>query len=241
MARFKADEAKNYGGQGGGGFFSIQNDKEVKQVRFMYETLDDIEGMSVHKIKLRNQDGDEKDRYVNCLREYNQPVDDCPFCREHINTQARLFIPVYNVEEDTVQIWDRGKTMFQKMTSFCSRYSKEGTHIVNNLCEIERNGKPKDKKTSYEIYYVDRDDTELDDLPDAPKILGGFVLDKSADDMEYYLENKEFPPTEDDEEEDDTPVRRRESRSSQRSERSDRPESRSRRRTPASSRNEDVY
>ena len=229
MAVFKSGEEKNYGGQGGGGFFSINNDKEVKQVRFLYNTVDDIEGMSVHKVEVNG-----KERYVNCLREYNQPVDDCPFCREHKPVQARLFVPVYNVDEDAVQIWDRGKTMFQKMTSFCSRYSNEKTHIVNNLCEVERNGKPKDKKTTYEIYYVDRDDTELEDLPDAPKILGGFVLDKTADDMEYYLENNEFPPTEEDGEEEEAPIRRRESRTASRD---------TGRRTPARSgrRNEDTF
>ena len=29
MARFNAQEADNYGGQGGGGFFSLKNDKDV--------------------------------------------------------------------------------------------------------------------------------------------------------------------------------------------------------------------
>lgn len=224
MARFRADEVDNYGGQGGGGFFSIANDKEVKQVRFMYETTDDIEGMSVHRVKIND-----KDRYVNCLREYNQPVDDCPFCREHMNTQARLFIPVYNIEEDVTQIWDRGKTMFQTLTSQCKRYSNEKTHIVNNIFEVERNGKPKDKQTTYQLYQIDKDDTELSDLPEAPKILGGFVLDKTADDMEYYLENGEFPPTEDDEK-DEPPVRRRDAREERPSSRRD-----SGRRTPARS------
>jgi len=231
MARFRADEVENYGGQGGGGFFGIANDKEVKRVRFMYNTVDDIEGMSVHRVKV----GD-KERYVNCLRKYNQPVDDCPFCREHMTPQARLFVPVYNIEEDASQIWDRGKTMFQKVTSQCSRYSNKDTDIVNNIFEIERNGKPKDKKTQYEIYWVEKDDTTMEDLPEAPKILGGFVLDKSADDMEYYLENGEFPPTEDDAEDDEPPVRRRD--------RDSRPASRDTgRRTPARSsrRNEENF
>ena len=222
MARFKADQADNYGGQGGGGFFSIQNDKEVKQVRFMYDTVEDIEGMSVHKIKI----GD-KERYVNCLREYNEPVDNCPFCREKMPVQARLFIPVYNIEEDAVQIWDRGKTMFQKMTSLCSRYATKN-NLVNNIFEVERNGKPKDQKTTYELYQVDKDDTEIADLGDLPQILGGVVMDKSYDDMEYYLEEGEFPPTEDD---NDAGVKRRESRSNSR----DR-ERESTRRTPANSR-----
>lgn len=229
MARFGASDYENYGGQGGGGFFSIQNDMEVKRVRFMYETVDDIEGMSVHKVKVVGKNGQEKDRYVNCLREYNQPIDDCPFCRARKATQARLFIPVYNIDEDAVQIWDRGKTMFQTLMSACKRYSNEKAHICNNIFEIERHGKPKDTSTTYGIFQVEKDDTELEDLPEMPKILGGIVLDKSADDMEYYLENEEFPPTDDEEEE--APVRRRDSRSGSRESSERRPE----RRTPARS------
>lgn len=233
MARFRADEVDNYGGQGGGGFFSIANDKEVKRVRFMYDTVDDIQGDSVHKIKIG-----EKDRYVNCLRSYKDPLDVCPFCREHMTPQARLFIPVYNIDEDAVQIWDRGKTMFQKLVSQCTRYSNKDTHIVNNIFEVERNGKPKDQKTTYELYQVDKDDTELSDLPELPKIIGGLVLDKTADDMEYFLEEGEFPPTED--EQDEAPIRRRDSGRTERSSSRD-----TGRRTPASNnrsrRNEDTF
>ena len=232
MARFNASDYEKYGGQGGGGFFGIANDGDIKQVRFMYETTDDIIGMSVHRVEVNG-----KERYVNCLRAYNDPMDNCPFCRERMTPQARLFIPVYNIEEDVAQIWDRGKTMFQSLMSQCKRCSNEKHHIVNTIFEIERNGKPKDPKTTYGLFPVDKDETELADLPDAPKILGGFVLDKTAEEMDYYLENKEFPPTEDEEQSDEPPVRRRESR--------DREEPRrdNRRRTPARSgrRNEDEY
>lgn len=230
MARFRADEADNYGGQGGGGFFSIPDDKGVKQVRIMYNKIDDVEGMSVHKVKI----GD-KDRYVNCLRNYNDPVDVCPFCADGKKVQARLFIPVYNIEEDAVQIWDRGKNMFQKITSLCNRYANKD-NLVNNIFEVERNGKPKDMKTTYEFYSIDVDDTELDDLPEVPKVLGGLVLDKTAEDMEYFLDEGEFPPTEDDDtEEEEEPVRRRDARgSASKSERRSGREAE--RRTPASTR-----
>lgn len=213
MARFNANDADKYGGQGGGGFFSIDKDKGVKQVRFLYETVDDITGMSVHKIKLKNKDGDVKDRYVNCLREYSDPMDKCPFCQEKKPTQARLLIPVYCIDDDEVQIWDRGKTMFQKLISVCERATRNGSSIVNHIFEVERNGKPKDKKTTYEIYDVDEDDTQLSDF-ELPEIFGrkGLVLDKTAEEMEYFLDTDEFPPVDDeDEEEDEKPVRRRES------------------------------
>ena len=122
--------------------------------------------------------------------------------------------------------------MFQKMTSLCSRYATKG-NLVNNVFEVERNGKPKDQKTTYEIYQIDTDDTELEDLPELPQILGGLVLDKTAEDMEYYLEEGQFPPTEDEEE---APVRRRSSQPERRD---------TGRRTPAttgrSRRNEDTF
>lgn len=200
MARFNASESANYGGQGGGGFFSISENKGVKRVRFLYNNENDIEGFSVHEVEI----GDKK-RYVNCLRTYRDPVDMCPFCREKIKTQVKLLIPVYNVDEDQVQVWDRGKKMFEKMSSLCSRYANKD-NLVQHIFEIERNGKPKDTSTTYEIYEVEKDDTQLEDFEDdMPKLLGGLVLEKSADDMEYYLEEKEFPPEDD---EDERPRRR---------------------------------
>lgn len=196
MARFNASESANYGGQGGGGFFSISEHKGVKRVRFLYNNENDIEGFSVHEVEI----GDKK-RYVNCLRTYRDPVDNCPFCREKIKTQVKLLIPVYNIDEDQVQVWDRGKKMFEKMSSLCSRYANKD-NLVQHIFEVERNGKPKDTNTTYEIYEVEKDDTQLEDFEDdMPKLLGGLVLDKSADDMEYYLEEKEFPPEDDEEEE----------------------------------------
>ena len=78
--------------------------------------------------------------------------------------------------------------------------------MVAHVFEIERNGKPGDQTTSYEIYSVDSDDTRMEDLPEVPELIGGLILDKSVDDMNYYLESGEFPP-----EDGDEPVRRRES------------------------------
>ena len=206
MARFNAAEAENYGGSGGAGFFQLKNDKETARVRFLYNTVEDIQGESVHEVAVND-----KKRYVSCLRNYRDPMDACPFCREKMFTQAKLFIPVYNIKEDKVQIWERGKTFFSKMTSVCSR--AENPSIVAHIFEVERNGKPHDQKTSYEIYDIEKDDTILEDF-EAPNIVGpkGFVLEKTDDD-----------------EEDEVPVRRRGSREDRSSER------RTGRRTPADS------
>lgn len=219
MARFKYDEVDHYGGQGGAGYFSLKNDKDVARVRFMYNGIDDVEGYAVHQVEV-----DGKKRYVNCLREYNEPISKCPFCEAKQFQQAKLFIPLYNIDEDKVQIWERGKKFFSKISSICARYPD----LVSHEFEIERNGKKGETTTTYEIYEVKHDDTTLDDLPELPKIIGGLVLDKSAEDMAFYLDNEYFPP-----EGDDEPVRRR---SGRRDEEEDVPfeeDRRATRRTPA--------
>ena len=146
-------------------------------------------------------------------------------------TQVKLFIPLYNIDEDQVQTWDRGKKMFEKMSSLCSRYASKD-NLVQHVFEIERHGKPKDTATTYEIYEVEKDDTQLEDFEDMPKILGGLVLDKTAEDMEYYLEEGQFPPTD---EEDEKPRRRGSSRRQEEDseEEEERPARRSERRTPS--------
>lgn len=222
MGRVRYDEVDKYGGQGGAGFFSLKDDGDTARVRFMYDGVDSIEAFAVHQIE--GEDG--RKRYVNCLRDYRDPIDKCPFCRERKQTQVKLFIPVYNVDEDKVQIWERGKKFVQKMVSICSRYSNSDTPLCSHTFDIERSGKKGDTSTTYEIYPADKDNTTLEDLPEVPNPLGGLVLDKSAEDMDAFLETGYFPPEDD---EDETPVRRRESR-----EREEAP----RRRTP---RGRDVY
>lgn len=224
MARFNTETADKYGGQGGAGYFSLKNDKDVARVRFMYNSIDDVEGYAVHEVTI-----DEKKRYVNCLREYNQPKDVCPFCREGKFTTAKLFIPIYNVDEDKVQVWERGKKFISKISSICARYP----NVVSHIFEIERNGKKGETTTTYEIYEVDKDDTTLEDLPEANDPLGTIVLDKSADDMDFYLENGYFPPTGE-----EAPVRRR---SRQEDEPPFKEDRRGSRRTPATSSRRDGF
>ena len=215
MGRFSINDVEHYGGKGGAGYFSLKNDRDTARVRFMYNNIDDVEGYAVHEVMV----GDKK-RYVSCLRSYDEPLDKCPFCRERKPQTVKLFVPLYNIDQDKVQVWERGKKFFQKMSSICSRYD----NLVSHTFDIERNGKAGSQTTTYEIYPVGEDNTTLEDLPELPVILGGLVLDKSADDMEYYLENGSFPP-----EDGDEPVRRRDS------------EPPIARRTPASSGRREVF
>ena len=186
MARFRMEDAENYGGTGGAGFFSLKNDRDTARVRFLYDSIDDVEGYAVHEVEING-----KKRNVNCLRSYDEPVDACPFCREHKPQRAKVFIPIYNVDEDQNQIWERGKKMFSTLTSVFSRC--DDAPIVSQEFEIERNGKPHDTNTTYGIYRTKTpaDDMTLEDFEEVN--LSNVVLDKSAEDMEYYLEHGKFP------------------------------------------------
>ena len=183
MARFNFHEVDNFGVQGGGGFFSLKNDKDVATVRFMYNTIDDVEGFAVHEIEVNG-----KKRYVNCLREYNQPVDDCPLCAAKQRVIVKVFVHIYDEETQEIKIWDRGKTFFSKISSLCARYNP----LVSTPFEIERNGKKGDTSTTYETYALPTDDVTLEDLPEVPELLGTLILDKTYEELEFYLDNGYF-------------------------------------------------
>lgn len=187
MARFSYSDADNYGGNGGGGFFSLPNDGDVARVRFLYNKLEDIEGYSVHEVEI-----DGKRRYVSCLREYNQPIDDCPLCKKGMFCNAKLFMPIYDVDSGQTKVWERGKKFFGKMAGLCSRYaSKED--LVNHIFEVERHGKKGDTQTTYEIFDCGKDETAIEDLPEAQNPLGTIILDKSKEELQYFLDYGEFP------------------------------------------------
>lgn len=200
MAGFNVSQADNYGGQGGGGFFSLRNDKDVAKVRILYRDIDDVIGYSVHEVELGG-----KKRYVNCLREYGDPIDACPFCQAGKFTQVKYFVPIYtesirsNGIENKVgalQTWERGKKFGSKLSSICSRYP----NVVSHTFEIERNGKAGDQQTTYEVYETGETPEVTLEQFDVPSALGTIILDKTADDMETFLQTGDFGG--------DTPVRR---------------------------------
>lgn len=199
MAKFSVNDAENYGGNGGSNFFSLKNDKDVATVRFMYNTIEDVEGYAVHEVEV-----DGKKRYVNCLRSYNEPVDKCPLCAARYKVLAKLFVMLYDVDAEEVKVWDRGKTFFSKLSSLCARYNP----LVSTPFEIERNGKKGDTKTTYETYALDTDETKLEDLPEIPELLGTLILDKTAEELNYFLDNGVFPGSNEHEQEEQLARRR---------------------------------
>lgn len=182
--RFNFNDADNYGQQNAGSFFQLKDDKDTARVRFLYDTIDDVEGYVVHQIEV----GDRK-RYVGCLRSYNEPIEKCPLCAKYKQI-PKLFLKLYNEDTQEVQIWERGKSFFQRISSLAARYNP----LCDEIVEVERNGKKGDMKTTYEFYPTDNSEFNMNDL-EITDPLGTIILDKTADEMNEYLQTGGFSDT----------------------------------------------
>ena len=191
MAGFSFEQAEQVSNtRGGGGFFSLKEDKEVAKVRFLFTDAEEVQNKyarSVHEVEV-----DGKKRWVDCLRGYGDSVDSCPFCKAGRYVNFKYFLPVFNITANTTQVWERGKKFGGKLSSICSRY----TPVVNHIFEIERNGKPRDQSTTYEVYETDyTEGVSLDDF-DFQNPVGTVVMLKTAEELQYYLDHKHFQGSE---------------------------------------------
>lgn len=187
MPRITHEQAENYQSSLNGEWFSLKNDKDVARVQFMIDGIEDLDVFACHRVKV----GD-KERYVDCVRTYDEPIDNCPLCAAGFPVKPVRFVIMYQHDDGKVKIWERGKNFIAKLQSLCNRY----TPLSEYVFEIERNGKAGSKDTRYEIYPMDR--VEPVDLAEVekPELLGGLILDKTAEEMEIFLETGTFPSDE---------------------------------------------
>ena len=181
-------------------YLSLKKDKETAKIRLLYNGVNDIEGIVTHRVKV-----DKWDLPVNCLLEQGSPIDDCPFCRERYPKQARIYIPVFDENDYAFKFWDRPNSFYSQLSGIVSR----NPNTVSQVFEIERNGEEGSKRPSYAFYPVGQPDgTTIDDILEdcgyekMPDPVGTKILDKTADEMEYYIRNGSFPS------EGETPARR---------------------------------
>lgn len=185
------DDVDNYRSGGDFNFLQLKDHGDVAKVRFYIESMDDLKFYVVHQIEVNG-----KTRYVNCLRTYDQPIDDCPLCREalqnkDLKTTVKMFLPVLDMDDGQVKLFERGRTFKDELSGHIRRNSP----LVNYPCEIERNGAKGDTNTTYKVFPLaqEKDNTMIKDLPEFDDLLGGYVLDMSYEDMQNFLETGKVP------------------------------------------------
>lgn len=186
MARFNVEDSKHYG-EDNGSFFSLANDGDSAIVRFVYGNAGEFSGNSVHEVTINGSK-----RYVDCLRSYSDPLDNCPFCKASIKLVAKYFIKLFNEDADESQCWDRSRKFGDRVSGILAEHQ----NILACRFKITRDGVANDPNTKYEIEYVDEDETTFEDIPEPVEVEGKVILIKTAEEMLYYIENGIFPSTE---------------------------------------------
>lgn len=120
-----------------GGLFQLRNDGEYADVIFLYQDVTDVLVAETHYIKSADYNG-----YVHCLGR------GCPACAKNIRTQTKLFVPMYNIQQNEIQFWDR--TMYfeqQLMSDVFQKFSNPSEYVFR----ITRHGVARDVNTHYSI------------------------------------------------------------------------------------------
>ena len=198
-------ENQNQGGGSGSdvGFFTLRNDNDEAVVRFMCDSTDDFEILTVHDVQIGS-----KYRKVNCIRDPREPLDNCPLCKSGARINNRFFIKMIQYDKTTdpasgavkivpkAMIWERSTAYAKTLKSYLDNYGP----LSDVICKVIRHGKAGDMQTTYEIVpnlskAVYKDEIYVKD----PTLFGDFeafgtiVMDRTADEMNYFLASGEFP------------------------------------------------
>ena len=120
------------------GYFSLKNDGDSAVVRFMIDSVDDLNVVFMHTVKV-----DGRFRAINCLRDPLQPASSCPLCSADNRPKQRIYIPLLSYERDdkgeliaVPRIWERPVFYEKRLSALTSEYGK----LSNMLFRIVRNG-----------------------------------------------------------------------------------------------------
>lgn len=188
MAKFGVTDADNYGGQGGN-YFSLKDDGDSAVVRFMYNSIEDIDGYAVHRVDV----GNNKFRYVNCLREYNDPLDVCPLCAARNFQQAKFYFNIYDLDEEEVKIWERGKQILKSLVPVLQQINGP---ICGTPVKIIRHGQAGDQYTKYDFELLAPDGVTMEDLPDPIDPNEKIILTYTFDELQNFVKTGRLPNAE---------------------------------------------
>lgn len=167
---------KKYGSSGVD-YFTLKNDGDRAEVRFLHTDDQDLELHLVHKVEV-----DGKERYVECLE------DNCPLC-ELGKPSLKLFLFLFDKADDKIKVWERGQGMIDFLFGYIDKYGA----LNNRDYEIVRHGKKNDTKTQYQLFnsdkgpLVDSSNKEIE-IPERPNIYDKkIILKYTAEQMKALI------------------------------------------------------
>lgn len=125
-------------------YFTLRNDGDSADVIFLYRGTSDVLVADAHYIKSNDYTG-----YVHCCGR------GCPACGKGISVRNKLFVPMYNINNDRIEFWDRSMFFENQLNQdVFNRYSNPSEYVFR----ITRHGVARDVNTSYEIRAVGKND-----------------------------------------------------------------------------------
>lgn len=198
MSQQGAAPAGNNDGRPRVGFFTLKNDGDEAIVRFMHDSPADFDIVAVHPVVV-----DGKNRKVNCIRDPQEPVDNCPFCAAGKSLQYRFYIHLieYRPGEDghmqaIPRVWER-PTAFATMLN---NYIQDLGPLSNILCKVRRNGAAGSTNTTYTItpnlnpnVYNPEMYPKHPELFEGYKAVGNAVLDRNYNELAQMVGSASAP------------------------------------------------
>ena len=175
-------------------FFYLRNPGSEAIVRFMIDTIDDLDLLTVHPVEI-----DGKFRNVNCLREVYDPIDVCPLCASDAKIASKAYIKLIKYERDdsgkvvaTPQVWERNVSYAKTIKNLLDEYGPLSEHLF----KIKREGSGLD--TTYSILYAPPTIYKSEMYPFDENTFADFevskmVINKSAEELTAFLQTGEFP------------------------------------------------
>ena len=178
-------------------FFSLKNDGDTAIVRFMHDSTESFELLTVHDVVLND-----KYRKANCIRQPNEPLENCPLCATGKKVQQRFFIHLIQYVQDSngtitgiPKVWERPASYAYKLKNLIDEYGP----LSEVVFKVKRNGAKGSKDTTYDIMFcnpaVYNNDyyAKMPGAFDTYSALGSIVLNKNFDELLSYVETGAFP------------------------------------------------
>ena len=221
MARFDINNVNEVAPKGGWekiNWVNLKNDKDEVRVRFMAETVEDVEGFVFHDVEAISAKGVKYTKKIDCLNADGNHPEDCPFCTHAVATdgkagiskrKANLFLELLvedkKTKEQSIQFWQRPSKYYSDLSSTASRY----TPLCGRQFDIVRNGAKGSNGTTYNLFPIDRDVkvslAELRENFPKVEVIGNIIQVMTPEQMMNAIAGVEDEPEEKTEE---VPVRR---------------------------------
>lgn len=134
MARLTSEQAENFS-KGGGSFFKIE-DGQKKRVRFLYNTVNDMEYFSAHEYSGDNF------ATIDCARTTkDEPIDMCKWCALGNVPVGRIVLPIYEIETGEITYWKKPSKWTKENLEEGFKLLPAGMPISGQTYVISRKGK----------------------------------------------------------------------------------------------------